>query len=558
MRTLLPQREWGIGALHVEPRQSDRIVASPLQDYSTIGPKSAESTVSQGENSNSFFSQILEGINHAVRLAELRTTTDGKIDGFHVSFDSTFKDWYVGSIPRSEVTYATENVVLYGGIDNSIAVSVHTTDNRGSRIWVLRVDNGPPRLALVSKHIGDREMFQNMDIGPSDVPLAGELIPSIMLGTFMVLNAAFSITGKGRSPAQVSATPVLSFDHAKILDRDEIVRGVEVDEHGCPRKVNGAHFFTHDYVCTDIGNAGISERVITGDGWIRNFPIVCLFGILWPIDVNVLDCCKKHDIALWCAADADEASKADRDVVACVMNAIIAKAQSLALCNTVLVSLTSPAGRLYYRVFFALVGASLLAASEAHRGHNPCLLGYGGINKDSCLCGGKNPTVRMKPGDRGTVEVMDCPNCTRCRLECAYDGRGHLLREKDGGPAYNRVKINRSDLPCCNPRDNPHEDKPQCPDRNCVERGWVCMKCKDINSVVGDKDFLGRYPECRVNDSTWYYTRKSTSDSRPSCTYDNDPIGVKPVHLPCGKARDWPDYPTENDEDSNANTRPAA
>jgi len=237
------------------------------------------------------------------------------------------------------------------------------------------------------------------------------------------------------------------------------------EDNNCPRDPNGGSFsFGHDLVCTFP-----VEGIVTADGRIYMY-VFCLFSVE-RIEINALDCCKKHDIGLWCSESNLQAAGADELVLACFTGAIIQQT----------LSKLSPACGFfiggYVQVLALAVGLyvvlAVLVAWWVNLLHGETLIGYGGRNRDSCLCGGKVPTHFCNNRCRDACAVAGKESeCGNCSWACDYDietgkARGYkLLPPKNGKP-------------CCPGTEAWCLPKPKLPlNYVCPDRAKGCYDCK--------------------------------------------------------------------------------
>lgn len=437
MRTLLPQREWGRQAppsttrmpLEVMPR--NQVTMMPNSEVSALGKRQgliSESTSSASALDTSWLQEmLLKSITDARESMDI----DGKIGSYYTRSGDGPDDWYVGTIPPESVTIRNPEVVLAGGVNNAITVAVQDADNGTGRQWILRVNDGPPMMALQTEIVGHKEYLDGSLIGDVGDSASGALLPIALMSSFMTFAALMSFRLN-----QARAKPAAP-NSKKQHDTTQEFDGLDeegYDRHGCQRRVRlgreqgfdgefEAHVYNHDYECTPL--LGVpAEHVITREGLIKNFPIPCIS--FWPIptaifpDIDVLDCCKKHDTALYCSTTLAEAAAADVAVVSCFWDAIWTAATEHWYCHPHLTRITNAYALWFWNLYIDIFKVAYLAAIVAAGFHKPCYTS-GGHHKNSCLCGGTEPTARIV---NGKWVLMDCPGkgkCPKCRLVCQYD-----------------------------------------------------------------------------------------------------------------------------------------
>lgn len=164
---------------------------------------------------------------------------------------------------------------------------------------------------------------------------------------------------------------------------------------------------THDLKCSGMSFVGITAN---GD-WKLWFP--CVGGFT----ANVSDCCKKHDIAMWCSKNEFDRIAADATVAQCVTAKVIddGASQMSDFCKLIgalalMVAFFSVS--IIFQVGF-LVGGFFYASY---------LLNYDGRNSNSCLCGGKEPTVQCDDRCRDLcLEMQKNQDCYPCGWKCIYN-----------------------------------------------------------------------------------------------------------------------------------------
>lgn len=188
--------------------------------------------------------------------------------------------------------------------------------------------------------------------------------------------------------------------------------------------------------------------------------------------VNVGECCKTHDISLWCATGSGDIFDINWAVNKCiqdkVFNGIKSNAHGL-LCNLFAFS--------YEIVSFFVTSLLIVGGLEAIvLGMRPEFFDYDLSHKDSCLCGGKLPTTVCN----GNPNLACCDICSSYgKQESCFDcywtcdppnpfggsnssGGGLLfVTGQDGNTIYTG---SNPQLPCCPGTDKDcNTKKPQCP-----------------------------------------------------------------------------------------------
>ncbi len=201
-----------------------------------------------------------------------------------------------------------------------------------------------------------------------------------------------------------------------------------------------------------------NETTVTSDGRMY---LTSICGSNFKLEFNIKDCCKQHDIDLWCAtsrsnADIFSMSKID-DYLIRIIQLIASPMSLIGIEDLTIIAaeiLNKTAKGADYKVVFcalekaldairrinwwdcwiigglidtvslliqttvAMVGA-LILTKETHLFHDKCLLGLGGRNKDSCLCGGDKKTECCNGVAGANTESIE-----NCLIEAEYvDGK---------------------------------------------------------------------------------------------------------------------------------------
>lgn len=262
----------------------------------------------------------------------------------------------------------------------------------------------------------------------------------------------------------------------------------------CDPKEN-VHYMSHDLECT------IPDAVVffLAAGGIA-IPPSGKFNVFVPTlgmePVDVSDCCKEHDIALWCSnyrhhvdLSTKTAFEADISVIACFFSQIyVAFTRGGFFEDIVNIA--------WFLIFDGwLVNVALFGSILTPLSHDDEFLNLDHRNDDSCLCSGSNPTVFCDNPCRDLCKEYDKKqNCTsRCTYDCRYDSHGRAL------PESQRRLINETDQPCCPTDIQPCKKPEPCATQNCNDCRWYCQPCrvwwKDPNCVDGYKAVYGNeYP----------------------------------------------------------------
>jgi hypothetical protein len=255
----------------------------------------------------------------------------------------------------------------------------------------------------------------------------------------------------------------------------------------------------HDLKCSDNAIMSFTSH---GTSVRRHVPCV------GDVDINVLDCCKQHDVSLWCAGSALEAANANAAVVDCIASMIIAATQrSYDQSNDwwcklkkffvgVWDGIVALATELIAEIV-AVIGEALTIALEIvtlgfapqdwidwlqSRGSfvlSPELMNLHGEHSKSCLCGGTIPTTicsgqlidgryELNPCRDVCKEMGKAESCYPCGWNCKYGDDGKLIGTfYDPGPKLDESECCPGTTRSCNP---PVPDCPGC-SPSCF---WAC------------------------------------------------------------------------------------
>ncbi|MEI8133510.1 MAG: hypothetical protein WCH46_00365 [bacterium] len=303
----------------------------------------------------------------------------------------------------------------------------------------------------------------------------------------------------------------------------------------------------HDMVCTNepfLKTMGI----VFDNGSTIERNVVC-YGAL---NIDVLDCCKQHDIGFWCAKSILEASLANFSVIGCITNKVNA-AETMAysggnlLCkianffksvwdtikgvvSELVETLATLIGELLYVVsvgidelIYALSlfsikipGSWFDLLNQTFSGVADSLANFDGRNSDSCLCGGRVPTTICSSQGTGTKdECRDIciemgyreEGCYPCSWKCTYDAKGNPT-----GRVFDRSP--NVGMPCCPGTESSYLIPDYLGNRGCSHandlRFEPCPSCQtcDWNCVQASPSSFG----------TWKRDAPK-ADGAPNCCY---------------------------------------
>ncbi len=166
--------------------------------------------------------------------------------------------------------------------------------------------------------------------------------------------------------------------------------------------------FQHDYLCTfSFGES----TIITLDGRLYLW-----FPCGGEVEINVLDCCQQHDIDLWCSETRyPDAWLADAKVIACVVGKVLSKITAYNfICDIINVAFFLS----YYSDLVSLFFVGSLASPALYSGN---VLGLNGRNRNTCLCGGREPVALCTDECRDICKERGLPvDCVPCQWRCEY------------------------------------------------------------------------------------------------------------------------------------------
>ena len=210
-------------------------------------------------------------------------------------------------------------------------------------------------------------------------------------------------------------------------------RGNTTQNESCESE-NGLHYVSHDLECT-VPDIAADMLLFVGVVIPRDGKFEVWVPTLGRRPVDVQDCCKKHDVALWCARSRfyDEnrpslphAQLADVQVVACILG----KLYDVFASGGYLEDVANIAWFLLTYSYTAVLIHLGSCYSAAY--HDASLLDLNGLHSQSCLCGGTEPTVQCNDKCRDLCKEfhkqMKCTNA--CSYSCEYDAYGRLQRDK--------------------------------------------------------------------------------------------------------------------------------
>ncbi|MFI5200891.1 MAG: hypothetical protein ACHQNE_00705 [Candidatus Kapaibacterium sp.] len=291
---------------------------------------------------------------------------------------------------------------------------------------------------------------------------------------------------------------------------------------------------THDLLCSD----NLAMSFTHGGTSVSRF-VPCV----GSIDVNVLNCCKQHDVSLWCSQSEADLTAANAAVIGCILQDVLGATQDAyansdnwwcKVFSSILDIITTifdiAEGALYelINVLVAVVGdigaalmelvtLGLLSQTDLNN-----ILGFGGNlydqdlwdpygqHQQSCLCGGTVPTTQCIKYSDGTFGYDNCrdvckemgkaENCYQCNYYCVYqDGKPLPNKSLDLGPLDSSGNPKQ---PCC-----PGTD----PNSGCSEIAQnlaaACPTCDQCNWTCKSSD----------GGTTWDWYHDPTPNGLPCC-----------------------------------------
>lgn len=250
--------------------------------------------------------------------------------------------------------------------------------------------------------------------------------------------------------------------------------------------------FGHDYKCSPPSSDKIKV----------NIPF-CGF------EVDISDCCKQHDIDLWCGAGLpngiiqDVAFSAaylawytyvNAKFGACITSKLYSAASNLPfycfIGYGIILGLTFGiiAGYIYFlgvevgSIYNILELSTYMPWDDRHR--------------SSCLCDGAEPTYLCNSCRNLCYERGLSANCVRCKWDCNYkDGKLDFYKDTKKYTFLNTFGHSEEDccrdtLESCSPR--PSDDA--CP--KCYTCGWDCIKIRDKYQLVARTENPNNLPCC--------------------------------------------------------------
>lgn len=437
------------------------------------------------------------------------------------------------------------NLTTSGELAFSNASSINNLSTLRNRVDIVRASDSPSgRGVTVSARWNQEHTSALYELRRPDGEVSASLLvdfvkrgsskPDAGSGISVLVDPAWDITSSsvvaainlGIGMNMLGTWVGMSMAHSKRAQRSNGKQAEEV-QRDCSRLPNDGHYrMSHDMLCT-------LSPIVTLDGRMY-LTFLCTFGTTVTAEINVLECCKKHDIAMWCAASDLEVIIADQAVIACVtarfaryVNEDLTKDcfpflhDTGGLLGDVLEFIIGLPARVLGSIEVIVGGvlSSLGAILFAWWQHETPLKGYGGINKDSCLCGGTVPTVLCDDECRNLCKEMGkSANCRECKPLCDYrDGKA--------------VGWKGDDSPDCCPGSSQRCYKPP-----------MYINKRKLNKECIDKCY-DCYYEC---DICWkYHWKFCPNPGKGMLRLLTDPAGYrpccsgtpKPIHCPTGGDR---------------------
>lgn len=219
-----------------------------------------------------------------------------------------------------------------------------------------------------------------------------------------------------------------------------------------------AMIFPHDYDCSKVASSAV-------------------LGICAPVEVNFISCCQDHDIGLWCSDGVFNVLDATAEQVwlsqklfACILEKFAtAYAEQTPWYCMIIDGLIGLIEAFVTAIFYDVVTALFGVGSYAWNGPTENFPGDG-RNRNSCLCGGSEPTVWKENQCENLCARHGKPqNCFKCHMRCISENGKFVRREFVTDP---------QGKPCC-----PGTDR-QCT-KDCDETDVTKCKRGGSGSIIG-------------------------------------------------------------------------
>ncbi len=420
-----------------------RIAPFASISLSNLGSRNAKS-------SNSIFDQMLRHVDRidAVKRKHIESFVTNEL-----SFSDNGGNWVATNASSVSLNETTSTTILqFGATERATVEMVESNDGKGVALR-MRLGSKVPILMFFERN------GRNLVLSSRGDKLFH--LPDDSLGLI----------------ALFFPTLFYSFERAKAnrnrLRKDK--RSESINEVACGDRDpnNGKFNFSHDYACNLPEPA---TNLVTKDGrfymWIN-----CFLFKTQEIEIDTLSCCKQHDIDLWCSVSNLEAMGADEKVVACFAAATLD--QGLAKIDPACGVIWGGYAQLLAQVAVFFVLTEIFVASWANLIHDSDLIGYGGRNKDSCLCGGDVPTALCDNPCRDVcAEAGKASDCSHCTWKCSYNiETGKATGYRHVGNANGNLCCPGTQESCMPPIS---EIKKRCPDREkgCFDCEYYCDVCE--------------------------------------------------------------------------------
>lgn len=466
------------------------------------------------------------------------------------------KDDILISIGRKFNNFDTINVLSKKindiEIDGTKVGKVKTIKLLNGNILSSVTKNSNNKILFSIEYIKKNEGYQpniGIDTFQKPIPLNTPL-DFFNLSTFIVYNSFSVIEGKNLEK-RFDETDDRNEGHStNRKNKENKLQTIDENCLECGPNENGFQI-THGLFCN---LPGLANNAVTSDGRMY---LTSICGSNFKLEFNIKDCCKQHDIDLWCAtrrsnADIFSMSKID-DYLIRIIQLIASPMSLIGIEDLTIIAaeiLNKTAKGADYKVVFcaleraldairrinwwdcwvigglidtaslliqttvAMVGA-LIVTKETHLFHDKCLLGLGGRNKESCLCGGDKKTECCDDYARANTESIE--NCYE-KVDSNQIGakwiQGHWRIKKNlckdvpeipkcyNGPCNSSCKLD--ELGNYNYRDMKpiHKDPMGLNRPCCVEKDGLVCDPKDKNSCRNCKY------QCKYDSNTGIFIKK--------------------------------------------------
>ncbi|MBX7156612.1 MAG: hypothetical protein K1X91_16770 [Bacteriodetes bacterium] len=409
--------------------QFNRNVNSYNSSFSTIRNSTKNKDVKRLDNFSfglSASQSLLENVNIKDRILESAKGFISSLPSGNSELTSLARQWAINDIKEGFPVVNTHGRQQLITVDNTLIQNSEYLEIQGDdatfRANTIAIGNGKYLSIISEKNTGKNIYYQEYQVGKFMNDNSKSSDPTIFLQSLpdlFTLNFTFALYWLSML--------VIAGKH-------------EVGKKGNKLQTDTPPCFSHDFKCTTPGGNFLNSLGLTGSAFANDGKEIKLwFPCSGTINIDVSECCKNHDIALWCSTNAVQVMWHDLNVIACFVSKVaIEGAKKIKVLCGIIIDYSVLA-------FYVSIGLRARYAALFSWIFEDKLWDHEGSHQKSCLCGGTMPTTFCPGSGSSCVDLCaergKKADCYKCKWKCIYDDvTGKVVRVEPDVDKY---------LPCC-------------------------------------------------------------------------------------------------------------